>query len=303
MNAPSHNLRFRPQRLLGGLAAAFVLLGVGLPAGAQQVQEIQPGVEYRGATTLQAPEFGISFLLPAGWVGGLPPDSEFFIMQHPSYQAYVLASLDELTLTEAQQLMAAPINLGDGIVMRPAGEVATEGVTLRADYSVSGTPQPLEGQVVTIIGDHGYSAYFVVAAAPDDFEAVKAAVVNMSESVRLTAPVAAPAPAAGSWQEQLAGKKLSWFYTTSGYTEEDYMWLCPDGRFFRSADSGGFGGGASGAFSGRYAGRWEASGNAQVGTLTLQYNDGDVGSYELTIEDEKLYLDGKRWFREYTDCR
>lgn len=295
-----HRIRAIPAGLL---AAMLFTAASPVPAGAQQAVEIEPGVQYQGATVLQAPEYGISFTLPAGWAGMLPPGIEYFVMQHRSLQAYVLAGLDELTLSEAQQLMSENIDLGDGIVMWPAGEVTTEGVTIKADYSVSGAPQPLQGQVTTIIGDHGYSMYFVIAAAPADFEATKAEVERMSASVRLVPPAAAPAPAAGSWQEQLAGRKLSHFYTASGYTEENYIWLCGDGRFFRSANSGGFGGGASGAFSSRYAGRWDASGDAVSGTLTLTYNDGSTTTYTLTIEDEKLFLDGGRYFREPADCR
>jgi hypothetical protein len=287
-----------------GLLAAVLLTLVSIvPAGARQAVEIEPGTQYQGVTALQAPEYGISFTLPAGWAGMLPPDAEFFVMQHPSLQAYVLAGLEELTLSQAQQLMGQDIDLGDGIVLQPAGEMTTEGVTIKADYDVTGAPQPLQGQVTAIIGDHGYSLYFIVAAAPADFEAAKAEVERMSASVSLGPPVAAPVPAPGSWQEQLAGRKLSHFYTTSGYTEEDYIWLCADGRFFRSANSGGFGGGASGAFESSYGGRWQATGNAASGTLTLSYNDGSTGAYTLTIEDQKLFLDGGRYFREAYDCR
>lgn len=296
---------YRPADVLAALAILVVpaaLVSVASASG-QQAQELEPGVQYTGETRLQAAEYGISFVLPQGWVGALPPDAEFFIMQSAPLQAYVLAGIDELTLGEAQRLMADDIDVGDGILLRPAGEVTTEAALLVADYSVSGTPEPLEARVTTIIGDHGYGVFFIAAAVPGDIGAVNDAVEQMSNSVSLVAPVAAPAPEAGSWQEQLAGRKLSYFYTTTGYTEEDYMWLCADGSYFRSANSGGFGGGASGAFQSQYGGRWQASGDAQSGTLSIQYNDGSTASYTLTIEDEKLYLDGSRWFREQTDCR
>lgn len=102
----------------------------------------------------------------------------------------MVAGIEELTLAGAQQLMADDIDLGDGILLRPAGEVTTEGALLKADYSVSGTPQQLVGQVTTVIGDHGYGVFFIVASAPGDMDTVKAAVRDMSASVALTAPAA-----------------------------------------------------------------------------------------------------------------
>ena len=284
-------------------AVAIVTASLASAAGAaQRVQEIEPGVRYTGEVRLQAAEYGVSFVLPQGWAGGLPEGFDFFVMESPSFQAYVLAGIEELTLVEAQRLMAGEIDLGDGAVMHPAGDVTTQGVLLEADYTVSGTPDPLRGRVTTIIGDHGYGVFFIAAAAADDFESVRSAVERMSASVSLVAPVAAPAPPPGSWQQQLAGRKLSYFFTRSGYTEEEYLWLCPDGRFFRSMNSGGFGGGASGAFQSQNGGRWEASGNAQSGILSLSYNDGASATYALSIEDDKLFLDGSRYFREVTDC-
>lgn len=276
-------------------------------AALAQGVDIEPGVQYRGETTLRALEYGVSFVLPAEWAGVLPPDAEMFVMQGLTFEAYILAGIEEMTLAEAQGLMAEEIDVGDGIVLHPAGAVTTDGSLLVADYSVTGAANPLIGQVVTIIGDHGFGIYFVAATEPDNRERLREAVTRISASVKLTDPVpAATEPEAGDvggWEQQLRGKKLSYFYTRTGYTEEDYLWLCADGRFYRSANSGGFGGGASGAFASQYGGRWQATGDAAGGTLRLAYNDGSTASYALSIEEEKLYLDGSRYFREVTDCR
>ncbi|NNE07506.1 MAG: hypothetical protein HKN20_02980, partial [Gemmatimonadetes bacterium] len=112
-----------------------------------------------------------------------------------------------------------------------------------------------------------------------------------------------PGHPSGNWAAELTGRKLTYFFTRTGYTEEDYIWLCADGRFYHSMQGGGFGGGASGAFASSNGGRWSASGGAGAGALTLQYNDGQSATYALSLEGTKLFLDGKRYFREATDCR
>ena len=129
---------------------------------------------------------------------------------------------------------------------------------------------------------------------------------EMSKSVSLEAPPSAPTATAkkssGPWLEELSGRKLSYFYTATGYTEEDYIWLCPNGSFYKSGSSGGFGGGASGAFQSKNAGRWTVSGGVQRGTLVLAYNDGSTARYSVTRDGNKLFLDDKRYFRETSDC-
>jgi hypothetical protein len=106
----------------------------------------------------------------------------------------------------------------------------------------------------------------------------------------------------------MRGRYIVYYYTGSGYHEEDHIWLCSDGTYYRSNSSGGFGGGASG--------RWQATGTKpEVGILTLTTGPGvfrgdtTFGSWEentgpsqtsfkLSIQDNKLYLNGSKWFRD-----
>ncbi len=267
-------------------------------------QSIESGVQYRGPTTLSAPDYGATFELPAGWSGVLPPDGELFVMQSATLAGYMFAGIEELTLSQAQTLMGEPIDLGD-VVLTPSGEVHAEGSVLTGNYTISGSQSPLVGHVTTVVGDHGWGVFVIAAGTNEQIVPLRDVAATIIRSVRLSPPVstAGPANATNDWSQQLRGRKLSHFFTRSGYTEEDYIWLCTDGRFFRSLNSGGFGGGASGAFESKNAGRWEASGNGSTATLTLVFNDGTTTSFALSIQDEKLFLDGSRYFREATDCR
>jgi hypothetical protein len=273
--------------------------------------EIQEGVRYQGGTALSSAEYGVGFTIPPGWEGTLPSGSQFFVMGHTGYQAYVFAGADEMTLADAQQTMSQPIDMGDGVVFKPNGKVKVVGSTLTASYTVSGGQQPLVGYVKTHIGKFGRGIAFLAASPINSANDVMNAVNGINASLSFNQPKAAETTkvAAGSakrqgpWVEFITGRKLSHFFTRSGYTEEDYIWLCSGGKFYHSGKSGGFGGGASGAFESNSGGVWSVSGGMNAGTLQLHYNDGSVGTYEVTREgDSKLFLDGKRYFREYNDC-
>ena len=144
------------------------------------------------------------------------------------------------------------------------------------------------------------------------------AVQALVASTDLGAPAAAPPPTSASgaaggstgsddrWDTYLKGKYIVRYYTATGYTDEQHLWLCSDGTFSRRGAAGGFGGGASGAFQADSTGRWTAAGAGEHGSLTLHYNDGSTAQHQLRWDYQKkeLYVDDKRWLHGKNEvCR
>ena len=269
--------------------------------------EIEVGKLYKGETTIASSEHGVSFLMPSGWSGVLPKGGAFFIMESQNYEGNVFVGIDQMTIEGAKETMSKTIDLGDGIAFHPRGEVIQNGSMLSGEYSVSGSQKSLAGQITTIIGKHLWGISFISASALQNTKKIRMDVAKMTDSLSLVQPKATTITPQGKnsspWNEHLSGRKLSHFFTRSGYTEEDYIWLCANGRFFKSAQSGGFGGGTSGAFQSRNAGIWSTTGDLNGGTLLLTYNNDATARYALTHEGTKLYLDGKRYFREAANCQ
>ncbi len=283
----------------------LILFQIG-PCIEVDAEVVRPGVQYQGEAKLEFPEYGASIQLPAGWAAVLPKDGNVLLMRSQGFEAYVFAAIEEMTVQGAQGAMSQAITVGNGIVFHPRGQVQIKDSVLTANYSVKGSRTPLLGQVTTVVGESGRGVSFMAASGPQDAEKLRAALSKISGSLSLVQPKPesndSQAKETGSWMEQLSGRKLSRFFTRSGYTEEEYIWLCPEGLFFRSSKSGGFGGGASGAFQAENAGAWTVSGSLDAGTLLLTYNDNSTTQYRLTHEGTKLFLDGKRYFRETIDC-
>jgi len=261
--------------------------------------KIQPGIEYEGPAELEAPSVGVGFTLPSGWSGGLPRDAELFIMAPGGQEGYIFAGADEMSIDDAANAMASPVPLGDGISLNPKGTVDISGNSLVGDYDVRGAPQPLISTARTIVGDHGTGIYFI-GVFPSAHETMfRSALYSLAETVRFFVAVEDATPEGNVSSAALAGRKITRFYTSSGYSETESMHLCGNGAFYRNAESGGFGGGASGAFQSSNAGQWAVQGQ----NLVLSYPDGSTATYELALDGTKLTLDGTRWFREATDCR
>lgn len=290
------------------LHAAVIAAGVaaGAPSRGAAV-EVEPDRIYPAGSRLEAAELGVAFTIPVGWRGAWPSGSEAFVLQPETDPGvYILALGEEATSADLESMMAAPIDLGEGLSLHPTAAVSARGRALAGRYEVRGAPGPLAAYAEAMAGSHGIAVAYVLIAAPDSLRTHEPAVAALVASTVLGAPAAAPpaAPASGAaagasdrWEDYLRGKYIVRYHTATGYTDEEHLWLCSDGSFRRRSAAGGFGGGASGAFQGDSTGRWTATGAGEDGALTLRYPDGSEGRYELRWDygENHLYVDGKRW--------
>ncbi len=290
-----------------------------------QAVEIQQGQQYTAGTLLESSEAGLALSVPDGWNAGWPQGSQMLLLVRVDNQAYIFTYVDEFTISSARQLMSKPIPLGDGILLTPESVPTTEAdATLVADYRVSGTPQSLQGRILTRIGQHGVGVAFIAIGTTKAFTDAVDIAASLIESVQFKQPAVKSTAtgssegAGGSWQDYMRGRYVVRYYTGSGYTEEDHIWLCSNGSFYRHNASGGVGGGASGAFDGQGNGQWRANGSMNsVGELVLQYGAGSISetgttfgewreqgqgyeqaSFLLALSDGKLYLNDSKWFRD-----
>ena len=292
---------------------AFAVVAALATSSSGWAVEIQPGQVYAGGTRLEATELGVAFTVPSGWRGTLPAGSEVFVLQPDTDpQVHILAMGDRATRDELASIMAAPIDLGDGLFLDPTGAVVDRGEVLSGRYEVRGSPTRLLAYSEALAGPGGLSVGYLLIAAPASLAGYEPAVQALIASTELGAP-AAPVPATPSaggnasggaasgtgdrWDAYLEGKYILRYHTATGFTDEQHLWLCSDGTFQRRGASGGFGGGASGAFQNNSTGSWSATGAGEYGSLTLRHGDGTTSQYELRwdYQENKLYVDGKRW--------
>jgi len=201
--------------------------------------------------------------------------------------------------------------LGGGLTLHPIAEVVGRGGALVGRYEVRGAPQRLSAYSEAVSGERGVTVAFTLIAAPGSLAQHEAIVQTLVAGTDLGAgdgavtdrEAADTDDADGRWDVYLKGKHILRYYTATGFTEENYLWLCSDGTFRKRRQSGGFGGGASGAHQGEVTGRWTATGSGEYGRLTLRYGDGTTSEHELRwdYDKNKLYVDGKRWLHGTND--
>ena len=308
----------KPRRDGGYAALSCVLLALLTGAGrlSAAAVEIEPGRFYSGGTRLGVAEYEVAFTVPKGWRGALPHGAEVFQLQpEDGADAVILAIADAGTRDELARTMGEPIALGNGAVLRPAGEAEMRGRALARRYAMAGAGTAYAAYGEGLAGTNGMAVAYVLIAAPDAIGKWEAALRALTDSTDLGPAAPSPQQGAGGtgdgaqgeasgaadrWDVYLRGKHIVRLYTGSGYTEEEHIWLCSDGSFRRRGSGGGFGGGASGAFQSDSTGRWTATGAGELGELVLHYRDGTSGSYQLRWDyaENHLYVDDRRWFHD-----
>jgi len=281
----------------------MVLAVATAPAAAAQ---IEPGRIYTGGEQISDPGSGLTLTLPAGWRGRLSPDGESFVLESDVGGGYMVVVADALSEAEARQQMAEPLDLGDGIVLTPAGQVRdVASGHLSAAYSVRGAASEFVGTVDLRVTQAGLGVAFILLSPPDAAPAQQEAMREFAFSLGVQEPTQ-QAPGGGQaaasndeWEPYLRGRYLARYFTRTGYTESTELWLCSNGEFYYDSQGGGFGGGASGALQSRGQGRWSATGAGKTGTLMLAWSSGEQTSLDLLYDydNDRLYVNGDRMLR------
>lgn len=276
------------------MAACAILQGP-----AEAAAQIEPGRIYAAGERISDPSSGLSLILPNGWRGALSPDGSVFMLESLSGEGLMIVRADAMDEGLARSEMAAPVDLGGGVVLRPSGSIEEIGPGhLTSRFSVAGTPTEMVSNVDVRLTDTGLGVAFVLLS-PTASEAEQLA--GMREFALSLGVEEVPAQQTGSdeWQPYLRGRYLARYYSGSGYTESTELWLCPNMEFFYNSQAGGFGGGASGAYQGLASGRWRAEGAGNRGQLFLDWSDGTTSQWllEYDAQNDRLFLNGDRWLR------
>jgi hypothetical protein len=278
---------------------ASLLLFVSVPCAAV---ELQAGVIYPPGTRVESAQLGVALTLPQGWRGVLPQGSELFVLESSDQQTRLYLRIEAIGQAQMVEALSAQIPLGGGVVLSPTSQPSVKNGLIEAHFNALLIDRSEPAVVVAREIRVGLSAAIILLPAADDarLKTLAADMLNIIEShaIAQQAVGASPSQGPGSWQEYLRGRHIQRYNTHSNYQEIQNLWLCSDGSFRKTFQSGGFSMySASGATQSGSQGRWQAQGDSSgEGSLTLQFADGGSASHRLALKD-KLYLDGKQWLR------
>jgi hypothetical protein len=244
---------------------------------------------------------GLSFVIPAGWTseeadGGfiLTSDAKTakIVVKAHSYNDFESFVEAEVDLEKSGFKQSGPVyDLGGG------------NRSVRVYKTANGKNIIID--TIFLLSANGGGA--IVMSLTTDAETAKQslnAAVGVVKSLRFGRPQ--PAPQNSGVQAAFGGKKLSYFYTGNGYSENRTIWLCASGAYFSKSESVSLSALGSGATSGGDQGTWQIQQRGGAAVLILRSQRGGQGEYEISRRqaNNEIGLNGKRYFVEtHNECR
>lgn len=255
-------------------------------------------------------ELGISFNIPDGWMG--QEGDGVFLMAHNSIPGFMIITTNETKSVEGLK-QEAQVGLveanGTNLQLSSSNfdNIGSNGIG--AEFTGTLEYQPAKAYVAGLVNPYGSGVTIISATLQDKYTpAHKAAAIKLANSVQFKK--ADIGPLAGQWKERISGTRLTYMnsynsgYGSGGYSDETIIDLCPQGYFNYSSNSHMSVDVGSTAYSNSRkggAGEWKVVGNhSGQAVLQLTFYSGEVYEYVLTNDDDKTFLNGKRYYRTWT---
>jgi hypothetical protein len=257
-----------------------------------------PSKHYSSGDVLYGAKTGIKSVVPQGWSGMLPRDSEIFLLlpeDGSNGEIYITADagIDE---EQRKSNWRVGLELGNGNVLKSDGKIFNRGNSLASEIVLSQKTIEGKGYIETQCGPYGSCVTATLLGAPQDFGKMQKALYEFMDKISWVEPNLHADYGDFIWSEYLSGKHLlNYDYVPNAKSEND-LWLCPDGTFTTKLKRGGLLKDQAQKYKGTKKGSWSTSSAGQMGVLTLNYEKLPPLEVTLKIDDDRIYLNDKRHF-------
>ena len=245
---------------------------------------VRRGAEYDPGTRVSFPTVGVSFLVPRDWKGALEPQDPIFVMASDVKAGIGLAILQSGTDRPAiQKYLSTTQNLGDNIVLHPAGNIEPGSSQLSMNY----TSNLYRGRASAIAGPHGNSIVFFFAGPAVEEKYYRTVLDKLVSFTSFYKPD--PTLVTGEWQKSLAGITLKISREDSAEIASggiSHIELCRDGKFIM----------ASGEET--RSGQWSIEARPKEIVLILTESDSSTSRITLSTDGRSIFLNGRRFEKQ-----
>jgi hypothetical protein len=163
--------------------------------------EAVSGQAYPGGTRVDFPDMGLSFVVPEGWLGSIPEESDAFVMGSESQPGIILAlTHGAATAQELVENLADPMPLDEGVTLHVQGEPQVDEPWVKAAILVTDGAGYLPGYLMALVREDGPGALYIAfgQAGPQFYQRL---VSGLAASTRTTTP--RPDPGTPATQQDL----------------------------------------------------------------------------------------------------
>ena len=246
---------------------------------------------YKANERILHAKYGISILIPENYQAQLGGANQPLFLtgipENPNLEK-ITFTIDEGQLSTVQDEFKKPQTINSSLTVVPNGAATTQENTVFGNFI--NKEANIHVFLAVKVGPYGYFAVVGIAERQRVSDHGQATAKLLLENIIFTKPNT-PEPIETKFD--LVGKKLSYYKTdTTGYSENEHIWLCNDGRFHQQFSSYSAGS-TSGHYSSHSQGRYLIDGT----NLTLSdSSSGQNSIYQLSYQDHKLFANNRRYY-------
>jgi hypothetical protein len=261
---------------------------------------IRPGTMYYQGDTVKSPRLGVTSIIPEGWEGVLPRDTEVFLLMSNTVNGEIYVAVNENT-DKAGQITRwkEGMDLDDGLRLMPDGEITSRGDVLCGPAKVTGN-KGITGNKFYLeakCSPSGFClSYMLMTSDAASFEKVKKAMQLFVDNTSFRKPSTESPFAHFDWNKFLSGKVLLNIDYEQTSKREDEVNFCADGNFTSKITRKGVFKEQAKDYKGNKKGTWKVESKGDKASLTFSFEKLAPVTVNMEIRDENIYVNGKRYF-------
>ena len=259
-------------------------------------QTIVPGQVYNQGDALYAPSLGFTSVIPQGWMGMLPQNASMFLLSNLKGldgQIYLLGDTTDFERMKVGWLQG--LELEEGRVLKSDGNIIDKNGRLSSIVELSGGQnKAYTGFIEARCGEFGRCVAAMLICEVKYLDEMKESVAEFLDTVTFLEPIMVAEYEGYDWKQSLANKQLVHYENVIGSKSVNEIWLCQDGTFLSKLKRTGVVKGDIGKYKGKHKGTWSTSSFGKEGKLLLKFDKLPPVEVDLLIEDDQIFLNGKR---------
>jgi len=287
------------KQLVGKFSIFFFLLILCLTVEAQE--PLRPGFIYQPGDTIHAPRFGLISVIPEGWAGVLPRDTEMFLLMsrtNPESSIYAFGFEDTREELQKRWTDGPGLEVENNIKLVRSSEVFERDEAIAVDLTVENSTNSAKGYMEAKCSEYNKCLVLLLITRESFLEDTKNGLKQFMDNTILSEPTLGEMYENFEWSEFFGGKYLA-TRQINPYEKarrNNQLWLCPDGTFKSYIKIKGFAE-VPKKILGDRSGTWEADGKGPQGILRLYFKKLDQPvEVPAELREDQLFINDIRYY-------
>lgn len=266
---------------------------------------IQPGRIYNAGDSIYTPRYGFSGVIPQGWVGVLPRETEVFLLNSTTgtFGEIFVFGREKTDLAKLAETWKAGVNISETVTLK-ATDPKIEGDLLFAQAEAVGNYLPPKNYRAFAATRCGNTCITVlVISLEENAEMASSSALEFLKSAILSTPREADPYEGFDWKGFLSGKLLISYEGFIDGKQQTKINLCEDGSFRAVVSKKGIMKDNNPDYKGTLRGKWTVEGKNSEAVLTFNFEKKDLLPFVVNLKfvEEDLYANGERHYASQTE--